>query len=110
MKNHIKNKKRIYLKKNKIKSGKILIDNLDIYEYSKDVYYSNISIVNQKTFIFNMSIRDNLSLIDSNKKRQIDACKRVGIHDFIMSLKEGYNTVLKEDTTNISGVKNNYYL
>ena len=50
-----------------------------------------------------MSIRANLSLIDSNKKRQMDACKRVGIHDFIMSLLDGYNTILKEDATNISG-------
>ena len=87
----------------KINKGKILIDNLDIYEYSKDVYNSNISVVNQKTFIFNMSIRANLSLIDSNKNRQIDACKRVGIHNFIMSLPDGYNTILKEDATNISG-------
>ena len=87
----------------KVDSGKILIDKLNIYEYSKDVYYSNISIVNQKTFIFDMSIRANLSLIDSNKKRQIDACKRVGIHDFIMSLPNGYNTILKEDAYNISG-------
>lgn len=87
----------------KIDRGKILIDNVNIYEYSKDVYNSNISIVNQKTFIFNMSIRANLSLIDSNKKRQIAACKRVGIHDFIMSLPDGYNTILKEDATNISG-------
>lgn len=87
----------------KVDKGKILIDNLDIYEYSKDVYNSNISVVNQKTFIFNMSIRANLSLIDSNKNRQIDACKRVGIHNFIMSLPDGYNTILKEDATNISG-------
>lgn len=87
----------------KVDSGKIMIDKLNIYEYSKDVYYSNISIVNQKTFIFDMSIRANLSLIDSNKKRQIDACKRVGIHDFIMSLPNGYNTILKKDAYNISG-------
>ena len=87
----------------KVDKGKILIDNLDIYEYSKDVYNSNISVVNQKTFIFNMSIRATLSLIDSNKNRQIDACKRVGIHNFIMSLPDGYNTILKEDATNISG-------
>ena len=93
----------LLLKMYKIDSGKILIDNLNIYDYSKDVYNSNISIVNQKTFIFNMSIRANLSFIDSNKKRQMDACKRVGIHDFIMSLPEGYNTILKEDATNISG-------
>lgn len=50
-----------------------------------------------------MSIRANLSLIDSNRKRQIDACKRVGIHDFIMSLPDGYNSILKEGATNISG-------
>ena len=87
----------------KVDQGKILIDDLNIYEYAKDVHNTNISIVNQKTFIFNMSIRENLSLIDSNRKRQIDACKRVGIHDFIMSLPDGYNTVLKEDATNISG-------
>lgn len=93
----------LLLRMYKIDSGKILIDNLNIYGYSKDVYNSNISIVNQKTFIFNMSIRANLSLIDSNKKRQIDACKRVGIHEFIMSLPDGYNTILKEDATNISG-------
>lgn len=93
----------LLLRMYKIDKGKILIDNLNIYEYSKDVHNSNISIVNQKTFIFNMSIRANLSLIDSNKKRQIDACKRAGIHDFIMSLPDGYNTILKEDATNISG-------
>ena len=93
----------LLLKMYKVDDGKILIDKLNIYEYSKDVYNSNISVVNQKTFIFNMSIRANLSLIDSNRKRQIDACKRVGIHDFIMSLPEGYNTVLKEDAINISG-------
>jgi len=50
-----------------------------------------------------MSIRENLSLVDSNKERQIEACKRVGIHDFIMSLPKGYNTLLKEDATDISG-------
>lgn len=93
----------LLLRMYRVESGKILIDNLDIYEYSKNIYNSNISVVNQKTFIFNMSIRANLSLIDSNKKRQIDACKRVGIHDFIMSLPDGYSTVLKEDATNISG-------
>lgn len=93
----------LLLRMYKVNSGQILIDGLNIYDYSRDVFNSNISIVNQKTFIFNMSIRANLSLIDSNKKRQIDACKRVGIHDFIMSLPDGYSTILKEDATNISG-------
>ena len=91
----------LLLKRYKANSGKILIDNIDIYEYAKDV--SNISVVSQKNFIFNMSISANLGLVDDNKKRQIDACKRAQIHDFIMSLPNGYNTVLKEDAINISG-------
>lgn len=93
----------LLLRMYRVNDGKILIDRINIYDYSRDVFNSNVSIVNQKTFIFNMSIRTNLSLIDSNKKRQIDACKRVGIHDFIMSLPDGYSTILKEDATNISG-------
>ncbi|MDE6141667.1 MAG: ABC transporter ATP-binding protein/permease, partial [Bacilli bacterium] len=84
-------------------SGSILIDGVDIFEYSKEVYKSNVSVVNQKPFIFNMSIRKNLSFVDSNVEHQIEACKRVGIHDFITSLPKGYNTVLRENGSNISG-------
>lgn len=87
----------------KPQSGKMLIDDIDIFEYNDKVYNSNVTVVNQKPFLFNMSIRQNLSLIDANKERQINACKRVGIHDFIMSLPNDYNTILTENTTNISG-------
>lgn len=82
---------------NHIKSGEILIDDESIYNYSNDVYFSNVSGVYQKPFIFEMSIRDNLSLIDPNVKNQVESCKRVGIHDFIEGLPRGYNTVIAED-------------
>lgn len=82
---------------NRIKSGEILIDNESIYNYSKEVYSHNVSGVYQKPFIFEMSIRDNLSLIDNNYKNQVEACKRVGIHELIESLPKGYNTVIEED-------------
>lgn len=81
----------------RIKSGSILIDDENIYNYTKKVYVSNVSGVFQKPFMFEMSIRDNLSLIDNNYKNQIDACKRVGIHDFIESLPKGYNTVISNE-------------
>lgn len=84
-------------------SGKILIDGIDIYDYSKEIYKSNVSVVNQKPFIFNMSIRKNLDFVDKNIEHQIEACKRVGIHDFIVSLPKGYNTILRENADNISG-------
>lgn len=66
------------------------------------MYSSNVSIVTQKPFIFDMSIKENLSLVDSNHDNQIEACKRARIHDYIMSLKDGYNTKLVRDAENIS--------
>lgn len=81
----------------RIKSGEILIDNENIYNYSSSVYSSNVSGVFQKPFVFEMSIKDNLSLVDSNLKNQVEACKRVGIHNFIESLPNGYNTVISEE-------------
>ena len=93
----------LLLRNYKVDSGEILIDKENIYNYSKDVYFTNVVGVNQTPFMFNMSIRKNLSLIDSNINNQIEACKRVGIHDFIMSLPKGYNTILTENATNFSG-------
>lgn len=94
---------RLLLRLYKLDKGNIYIDGTSIYDYSKEIYSSNVSISTQKPFIFNMSIRENLNLVDSNKEKQIEACKRVGIHNFIMTLPNGYNTILKEDATDISG-------
>lgn len=93
---------RLLLRLYKANSGTILLDDESIYDYTKEIYSSNVSIVTQKPFIFDMSIRENLNLVDSDHKHQIEACKRVGIHDYIMSLKDGYNTKLVRDAENIS--------
>lgn len=84
-------------------SGIITIDDEDITSYSKEVYAKNVVGVNQSPFLFPMSIRKNLSLIDSNIEHQISVCKRVGLHDYIMGLPDQYNTVLSENGTNFSG-------
>lgn len=93
---------RLLLRLYKADKGNILLDDVSIYDYNKEVYSSNVSIVTQKPFIFDMSIKENLSLVDSNQKHQIKACKRAGIHDYIMNLKDGYNTKLIGDAENIS--------
>lgn len=93
----------LLLRKYKTDSGNIYIDDESIYNYSKNVYSKNVIAVNQSPFIFTMSIRKNLSLIDSNFEHQKEACKRVGIHDYIMSLPKGYNTILTENAANFSG-------
>ncbi len=93
---------RLLLRLYKANKGNIYLDDINIYNYSKDVYANNVSIVTQKPFIFDMSIRENLNLIDSNIEHQIEACKKVGIHDFILTLKDGYNTKLIDNAENIS--------
>lgn len=93
---------RLLLRLYKADKGTILLDDESIYDYTREVYSSNVSIVTQKPFIFDMSIRENFNLVDSNHSHQIEACKRVGIHDYIMSLKDGYNTKLVSDAENIS--------
>lgn len=93
---------RALLRLYKISKGTILLDGVNIYDYKREVYSSNVSIVTQKPFIFEMSIRENLSLVDSNIKNQIEACKVAGIHDYIESLPYGYNTKLIANADNIS--------
>ncbi|MBQ3326058.1 ABC transporter ATP-binding protein [Candidatus Saccharibacteria bacterium] len=93
----------LILRINKPTKGKILLDGININEFSKDIYTSNVAVANQTPFIFNTSIRKNLSFVDSNIKNQIKACKTAGIHDFIETLPMGYNTILRENATNISG-------
>ena len=86
-----------------INGGEIFLDGVNIYEYSDSIYASNITLVKQNPFIYNMSIRDNLRLINGNKKRQEEVIKEVGLHEFIMSLSKGYSTILTGNATNISG-------
>lgn len=93
----------LLLRNYKIDSGKIFIDSEDIYQYTKKIYSKNVIGVNQSPFIFHMSIRGNLDMITKNVKKQEEACKRVGIHDYIMSLPKGYHTILEEEGSNFSG-------
>lgn len=87
----------------KLNGGEIFLDGRNIYDYSSSIYASNITLVKQSPFIYNMSIDNNLKLVNSNKKRIREVCKEVGIDEFIMSLKKGYKTVLNQNARNISG-------
>lgn len=93
----------LLLRLNKPTKGKILLDGININDFSREVYTSNVAVANQVPFIFNTSIRRNLNFVDTDIKHQIEACKIAGIHDFIETLPQGYNTVLRENATNISG-------
>ncbi|MBR3414693.1 ABC transporter ATP-binding protein [Candidatus Saccharibacteria bacterium] len=93
---------RLLLRLYKADKGEILLDDTDIYDYTKEVYATNVSIVTQKPFVFDMTIRENLNLVDNNRENQIKACKLVGIHEDIMKLEKGYDTKLVSDGENLS--------
>ena len=94
---------RLLMRQQKIDEGEILLDGSNIYDYSEDAYLSNITVITQTPFIFHMSIRENLNMVTTNREKQEAACKRAGIHDFIMSLPKGYNTIITEKAGNFSG-------
>ena len=85
--------------------GTIFIDGIPITELDKDSIRGNLSIISQNPYIFNMSIRDNLKIIkkDVTEKEIIEACKMACLHDFIMTLKDGYNTIVGEGGITLSG-------
>ena len=93
----------ILLRLYKPSCGCVLIDSTKIEEYKKDTYYKNVAVVNQESFLFNMSIKDNLKMACKVEKKQIEICKKVGIHELIQSMPKGYDTILTENAANLSG-------
>lgn len=93
---------RLLLRLYKPTRGRILIDGKNIFDFNEKVHSTNVSIVTQKPFVFDMTIKENLSLVDPDEQHQIEACKKVGIHDDIMNLEKGYNTPLVGDGENLS--------
>lgn len=86
-------------------NGQILIDGIPITELDKDSIRGNLSIISQNPYIFNMSIRENLQIIkeDLTEEEMVDACKMACLHDFILTLKDGYDTVVGESGVTLSG-------
>lgn len=85
--------------------GSIKIDGIDIREVTLDSLRRNIGIVSQEVFLFTGSIRDNIIIgkPDATDEEVTDACIKARIHDFIMSLKDGYDTFVGERGLKLSG-------
>ena len=85
--------------------GNILIDGIDIKELTESSLRSNISIIRQTPFLFNMSILDNFKIVKPNTtlKEIREVCKKAYIDDYIMSLPNKYKTIIGEGGVNLSG-------
>lgn len=89
----------------KIEKGEILIDGKDINTIQLASLRKNIGIVQQDVYLFNSSIRDNIlyGRLNATDEEVVAAAKRANIHDYIVSLPEGYDTVIGERGVKLSG-------
>ena len=81
-----------------INSGTIFVDNQNIHDYTLDSLRKQIAVVLQDVFLFADTILNNITLNnpDISKERVVTAAKKIGVHDFIMSLPEDYDYNVKE--------------
>ncbi|MBN1892159.1 MAG: ABC transporter ATP-binding protein [Clostridiales bacterium] len=87
------------------RSGSIRIDGTDIRDIDIASLRANIGIVQQDVFLFAESIMENIRFgnPDANDDEVVEAARKAEIHDFIVSLPEGYQTVVGERGVTLSG-------
>ena len=88
-----------------VKSGSITLSDTDIADINTKSLRDNESLVTQETHLFHDSIRNNLRIakLDATDDEIISACKKASVHDFIMTLKDGYDTKIGELGDTLSG-------
>lgn len=88
-----------------VEHGEILIDGVEIHDMTMASLRRNIGIVQQDVYLFNASVKENIlyGRLDATDEEVREAAKRANIHDYIMSLPEGYDTVVGERGVKLSG-------
>ena len=88
-----------------IDGGKITIDGYDIRDLSRYSLRDNIAIVQQDVFLFNGTVRENIAYgnFSATDEEIEEAAKKANIHDYVMSLPNGYETSVGERGVKLSG-------
>ena len=88
-----------------VTSGKISIDGQDITTLTRDSLRRNIGMVAQDVFLFTGTIKENIAYgnLDASDEEIIEAAKKANIHDYIMTLPDGYDTYVGERGVKLSG-------
>ncbi len=88
-----------------INSGKITIDGVDTRDVTRENVHDQFCMVLQDSWLFEGTIRENIvySMKDVSDERVEEACKMVGLHNYISGLPNGYDTVLSEDSNMSAG-------
>lgn len=87
------------------RSGELLFDGKPLKEIDRYVFTGSVAVVDQSVSLFSGTIKDNITMWDSTIPEEIiiDACKGACIHDDIMVLKDGYDSIIAEGGGNFSG-------
>jgi subfamily B ATP-binding cassette protein HlyB/CyaB len=85
--------------------GRLLIDGIDLSMVDIAWLRRNIGVVQQESFLFNRTVRDNIALANPGfpVERVVQCAKVSGAHEFILDLPEGYDTLVGEQGSNLSG-------
>ena len=88
-----------------VTDGKILIDGVDIRNYTLKSLRGNIGVVQQDVYLFSGTVRENIlyGKLDATDEEMIEAAKKAEAHEFIMNLKDGYDTYIGERGVKLSG-------
>lgn len=88
-----------------VKSGEVLLGGRNVKEYSFDSLMNNFSFVFQRVYLFEDTIANNIRFgePDAPMEKVIEAAKKARCHDFIMSLPDGYDTIIGEGGASLSG-------
>lgn len=89
-----------------VTSGHILLDDVNLNEYSRQLLRSQIGIVEQEPFLFSTTIRENITYgvhREVSEEEIIAAAKEAAIHDVILEFKNGYDTMVGERGLTLSG-------
>ncbi len=85
--------------------GEVKVGGINVKEYDLTTLRNNVSVVLQKNILFSGSIKDNLRWGNENASDEeiIHACKLACADEFIMQFKDGYNHMIEQGGTNVSG-------
>lgn len=85
-------------------AGEILVDGINLKDIKKESYFKNISNVEQQVFLFEDTVKNNITLYKDYTDEEINlAIDRAGLTDFIKGLPEGLDTMIYDNGKNISG-------
>ncbi|MHB8963842.1 MAG: ABC transporter ATP-binding protein [Saccharofermentanales bacterium] len=85
-------------------SGDVLVDGVSLRDVTKESYFKDIANVDQNIFIFDDTLRNNLTLYrDATEEQVSEAVRKAGLESFVKGLPQGLGTVLKDNGRNISG-------